>query len=55
MEYVGIVYGHLEHLTAIWYTLRSSGNVVKIWYIFHRFLYIVSRTIWQPFCYGGIH
>jgi hypothetical protein len=36
-----------------WYNLRPFGNFVVIWYIFHRFLYIVSRKIWQP-CFKSI-
>jgi hypothetical protein len=47
MENVGIFYGHLEQLTAIWYTLRSFGNVVIIWFILPCW-YIVFRIIWQP-------
>jgi hypothetical protein len=37
MENVGIFYGRLEHLTAIWYTSWSFGNVAIFWYIFHHF------------------
>jgi hypothetical protein len=41
MEKVGVVYGHLEYITAIWYILCSFGTLVAIWYIFHRF-----GTLW---------
>jgi hypothetical protein len=34
---VGIVYGHLEYTTAIWYSLRPFGNLVAIWFISSRF------------------
>jgi hypothetical protein len=34
MENVGIVYGHLEHITDIWYIVWPFGNLVAIWYIF---------------------
>jgi hypothetical protein len=33
MENVGIFYGHLENITAIWYILWPFGNLVAIWYI----------------------
>jgi hypothetical protein len=33
MENDGILYGHLEYFTAIWYILWPFGNVVVIWYI----------------------
>jgi hypothetical protein len=42
MVKVGIVYGHLEYITAIWHMLWSFGNLVAIWYIFHRF-----GLLWQ--------
>jgi hypothetical protein len=29
MENVGILYAHLEYITAIWYILWSSGNLVS--------------------------
>jgi uncharacterized membrane protein YuzA (DUF378 family) len=37
MEKVGILFGHLEYITAIWYILWPLGNLVTIWYIFPRF------------------
>jgi hypothetical protein len=46
-ETVGIINGHLEYGTAIWYT---------VWYIsfsfstyFHPFWYVAPRKIWQSF------
>jgi hypothetical protein len=37
MEKVGILYGHLEYITIIWYILWLFGNVEAIWYIFSYF------------------
>jgi hypothetical protein len=37
MEKVGIFYGHLEYIMAIWYIVWSFGNLVAIRYIFHCF------------------
>jgi hypothetical protein len=34
LEWKGLVYGHTEYFTAIWYILWPFGNVVIIWYIF---------------------
>jgi hypothetical protein len=34
MEKVGILYGHLEYSTSIWYILLPFGNLAAIWYIF---------------------
>jgi hypothetical protein len=48
MENVGIIYGHLEYFTAIWYILWLFGNVVAIWVYFSPFWYIMSRQLWQP-------
>jgi hypothetical protein len=31
--------GHLEYITAIWYSLRPFGNLVAVWYIFPPFWY----------------
>jgi hypothetical protein len=63
MENVGIFYGHLEHITAIWYILWPFGNLVAIWYIFHRFgilyetklatLMYIGRT--ESFCSKTCH
>jgi hypothetical protein len=37
MENVGIFYGHMEHITAIWNISWPFDNLVVIWYIFPRF------------------
>jgi hypothetical protein len=37
MENVGMICGHLENITAIWYMSWPLGNFVVIWYIFPRF------------------
>jgi hypothetical protein len=37
MEKVGIFFGYLEYITAIWNILWLLGNLVTIWYIFPRF------------------
>jgi hypothetical protein len=37
MKKVGIFYGHLEFLTAIWYILWPFDNLIAIWYILPRF------------------
>jgi hypothetical protein len=34
---VGIFYGHLEYITAIWNMLWPFGNLVAVWYIYFRF------------------
>jgi hypothetical protein len=34
---IGIFYGHLEYISAIWYILWPFGNLVAIWSIFPRF------------------
>jgi hypothetical protein len=36
MEKVGIFYGRLECITAIWSILWPFGNLVALWYIFSR-------------------
>jgi hypothetical protein len=36
-EKVGILFGHLENITAIWYILRPLGHLVVICCIFPRF------------------
>jgi hypothetical protein len=33
MENVGIFYGHLKYITAIWYILWPFDKLVIIWYI----------------------
>jgi hypothetical protein len=35
MKKVGIFYGHLKYITAMWHTLRQFGNLVSIRYVFH--------------------
>jgi hypothetical protein len=37
MEQVGVFFGHLEYISAIWYILWIFGNLVAIWYISPRF------------------
>jgi hypothetical protein len=37
MEKVGIFYGYLEFINAIWYILWTSGNLVAFWYISSHF------------------
>jgi hypothetical protein len=37
MENVGILYGHTEYFTAIWYIFWQLGNLVAIWYILPQF------------------
>jgi hypothetical protein len=48
MENAGICYGHLEHFTVIWYSLWPFGNVVVIWYIFHRFGILCQEKSGNP-------
>jgi hypothetical protein len=48
MEKVGVLFGHLEHISTIWYILWSFGTSVAIWHTSSRFWYILSRQIWQP-------
>jgi hypothetical protein len=33
MEKVGIFYGHLNYINAIWFIQWPFGNLVAIWYI----------------------
>jgi hypothetical protein len=46
---VGIIFGHLEYLTAIWYALWPfgifSGHLVN----FSQYWYVVAIKLWQPF------
>jgi hypothetical protein len=51
MENVGTFYGHLKHFTAIWYTLCSFGNIVIIWYSFHRFGILSQEKSGNPGCH----
>jgi hypothetical protein len=37
MENVGMFYGHLEYIMALWCILWPFGYLVVIWYIFPRF------------------
>jgi hypothetical protein len=37
MEKVGILFGHLKYITAIYYILWPFGNLVAVWYILPRF------------------
>jgi hypothetical protein len=48
MENVGIFYVRLEHLTAIWYTSWSFGNVAIFWYIFHHFGILCQEKSGNP-------
>jgi hypothetical protein len=48
MEKVGIFYGHLEYIAAIWYTLWPFGNLVALWYIFTRFGILCKEKSGSP-------
>jgi hypothetical protein len=48
MENFGIVYGHLEFITAIWYISWPFGNLVAIWYFSPVFVYCVKRNLAYP-------
>jgi hypothetical protein len=48
MEDVGVFYGHLVYLTAIWYTLWTCGIFCGNLVYFSPFWYVVLRKIWQP-------
>jgi hypothetical protein len=48
MVNVVIFYGQLEYITAIWYILLSFGNLVIIWYIFHRFGVLCQEKSGNP-------
>jgi hypothetical protein len=48
MENVGTAYGHFEHFTANWYALWAFGNVLIIWYIFHRFGILCQEKSGNP-------
>jgi hypothetical protein len=45
---VGIFYGYLEYITAIWYMLWPFGNVVTIWYISPRFGILCQEKSGSP-------
>jgi hypothetical protein len=44
-ETVGIFYGHLEYITAIWYILWSFGNLVAVWYIPPFLVYWIKKNL----------
>jgi hypothetical protein len=48
MEKVGIFYGHLEYINAIWYTLWPFGKVGAIWYIFPPFGILCQEKSGNP-------
>jgi hypothetical protein len=48
MEDVGIFCIHLVHFMTIWYISWSFGNVVVIWYIFHRFGILCQEKYGNP-------
>jgi hypothetical protein len=50
MKKVGILYGHLEYITAILVYLRPFGTVVAIWYIFPRFGIFNKQKSGNPGC-----
>jgi hypothetical protein len=52
MENVGILYGHTEYFTAIWYIFWQLGNLVAIWYIFWQLGNLVA--IWYILPQFGI-
>jgi hypothetical protein len=45
MENFGMLFGHLEHFTAIWYILWPIGNLVVFWYIFPRFGILSQKNL----------
>jgi hypothetical protein len=49
MEGVGIFYGHLVYLIAIWYFCGHLVYFMVIWYI-----YVLPRNIWQPLPAEGL-
>jgi hypothetical protein len=48
MENVGIFYGPMGFIIAIWCILWPVGKSGVVWYILPLFWYIVSRKIWHP-------
>jgi hypothetical protein len=48
MEKVGIFYGRLEYITAIWYILWPFGNLVAIWDSFPRFGILCQEQSGNP-------
>jgi hypothetical protein len=47
---VGIFYGHLEYITAVWYIFWPFGTFVAIWYIFPRFGILFQEKSGTPGC-----
>jgi hypothetical protein len=51
MEKVGKFFGHLEYTNvAIRYILWSFGNLLSIWFIFHRFGILCQEKSGNPVC-----
>jgi hypothetical protein len=48
METVGIFNCHLQYFQAVRYILWLIGNVVVIWYIFHRFGVLCQERSGNP-------
>jgi hypothetical protein len=48
MEVVGILFGHLVYLMAIWYCLGPCGIFYGYFVYLFLFWYIVPGKIWQP-------
>jgi hypothetical protein len=48
MERVGLFYGHLIYIIAIWYIFGSSGIFYGLFGIFFPFRYAVSRKSGNP-------
>jgi hypothetical protein len=48
MVNIGIFYGHLAYILAIWYIILTFGNLLVFWYIFPRFGILYLEKIWQP-------
>jgi hypothetical protein len=53
MENVGIFYGRLVYLVAVWYSLWPFGIVYGRLLYFPVFVcYVGPRKIWQPWCWA---
>jgi hypothetical protein len=48
MENVGTFHGHLEYITAIWYTLGPFGNLVVSGYISPVLVYCIKKNLATP-------
>jgi hypothetical protein len=48
MENIGIFYGHLENIMAVWYSKWPFGNLVVFWYIFPRFGILYDEKSGSP-------